>query len=232
MTNWLLLHGTPLTPAIWDGVVPALQEHGAVAAPHVTPGAGPADGVQRELARHLVGADVGARPPWHLVGHSFGGQVALEIACVRPDLVASLTLLCTRDTPYPEFTAAAADVGRGVVDVDGSLQRWFSPADLATDDSVVRYARQTLASADHLAWARALSAIAVFQVSADVSTISCPVRAVAAAHDRVSDPQTMAAMVGRMPRGELTVLDGAWHMSVFTDPDRLAGLLLASASSA
>lgn len=228
MTNWLLLHGTPLTPSIWAGVIPALSGHGAVAAPAVIPGTGPPAGVQREIARRLISAAGDAPPPWHVVGHSFGGQVALEIAMQRADLVASLTLLCTRDTPYPSFAATARDIENGMVDVDGSLQRWFSPDELAADGPIVRYTRRAVASADRASWASALSAISVFDVSADVAAIGCPVSVVAAGHDRVSDPQTMAAMAVRLTHGELTVLDDAWHMSVFTDPIRLARLVIAA----
>jgi 3-oxoadipate enol-lactonase len=225
VTNWLLLHGTPLTPSVWDGVIPALRKHGMVAAPAVIPGTGPVTGVQREVARRLISADVDAPPPWHVVGHSFGGQVALEIALQRPDLVASLTLLCTRDTPYPPFVATAADVMEGTVDVDVSLQRWFSPAELAADGPVVRYARDAITAADRVSWANALLAISVFDVSVAVPAIRCPVTAFAAGHDRVSDPQTMSDMVARLPDGQLTVLDDAWHMSVFTDAARLARLI-------
>jgi 3-oxoadipate enol-lactonase len=227
VNNWLLLHGTPLTPLIWDGVIPLLARHGDVAAPALVPGLGPANGAQRALARQLGAASVDAPPPWNVVGHSFGGQVALEMALQRPELVASLTLLCTRDTPYPSFAAAAADVLSGTVDVDGSLQRWFSPAELAADDAIVRYARATIGAADRRAWARALSAISVFDVSAETNAITCPVLVVSAGHDRVSDPPAMAAMTARLPNAELKVLEDAWHMSMFCDAARLAHLLSA-----
>jgi 3-oxoadipate enol-lactonase len=225
VTNWLLLHGTPLTPSVWDDVIPALAERGDVAAPALVPAAGPAAGVHRAIARRIVTAEVDASPPWHVVGHSFGGQVALEIALQRPELVSSLTLLCTRDTPYPGFAALAADVEKGSVDTDSSLHRWFSPAELAADGSVVRYARDTLATADRRAWSRALSAISVFDVSAGIAAVTCPVLLVAADHDSVSDPQTMAGMAGRLPHSQMRVLDDAWHMSVFTDPTRLVALM-------
>ena len=89
-------------------------------------------------------------PPWHVVGHSFGGQVALELAIQRPDLVSELTLLCTRDTPYPAFAAAADDVAAGRSDIDDTLRRWFSPAELDDDGAAVRSARTALATADLL----------------------------------------------------------------------------------
>jgi 3-oxoadipate enol-lactonase len=225
VTNWLLLHGTPLTPSVWDGVVPLLAGRGEVIAPPVVPGAGPAAGLHRALAEQLA-ADVMDSPSrWHVVGHSFGGQIALELAMQRPELVDSLTLLCTRDTPYPPFAAAAAGILGGTVDVDGALQRWFSPDELAVDGPVVRYARDTVATADHRAWSRALSAISVFDVSAAVGAIQCPVTVVAAGHDEVSDPSSMADVAARLPQSSLTVLKNAWHMSVFTDPDRLAALM-------
>jgi pimeloyl-ACP methyl ester carboxylesterase len=115
----------------------------------------------------------------------------------------------------------------GVVDIEGSLQRWFSPAELAADGSVVRYARDTLVAADRPAWARALSAISVCDVSAAVRVITCPVTVVGAGHDRVSDPQATMEMAARLTHSELRVLQDAWHMSVFTDPARLVQLICA-----
>jgi hypothetical protein len=52
------------------------------------------------------------------------------------------------------------------------------------------------------------------------------VTVVAAGHDEVSDPSSMADMAARLPKSSLTVLEDAWHMSVFTDPFRLAGLMV------
>lgn len=223
MTNWLLLHGTPLTPEVWDGVVPLLE--GEVACPSVIPGDGPVTGVQAAIADDLCGGAVTIAPPWHVVGHSFGGQVALELAIRRPDLVSELTLLCTRDNPYPPFAALADSVEQEPFDIDSSLQRWFSPAELGSDGPAVAYARRALETADTSDWARALSAISVFDATAATPTIGCPALVVAAEHDAVSEPATMAAMHGRLRNSQLVVLADASHMSVFTDPERLAGLL-------
>ena len=38
--HWLL-HGTPLTPAVWDGVAAYLAQSGAVSCPAITPAAAP-----------------------------------------------------------------------------------------------------------------------------------------------------------------------------------------------
>jgi len=225
VTNWLLLHGTPLTPAVWDGVAALFPAIGDIACPPVVPGDGPASEVQSTLADELCADTVGVAPPWHVVGHSFGGQVAIELAARKPDLVDRLTLLCTRDSPYPPFATVAATVEREPVAVDASMRRWFSPTELASGGAAVEYARDALLTADVRAWARALAAIAVFDATAATPTIGCPTLVVAAEHDAISDPAAMSAMHRRLWRSRFVVLDGAWHMSVFTEPDRLVDLL-------
>ena len=84
--RWLLLHGTPLTPAVWDGVAACLTRSGTVLSPAITP-AGDARDAQGALAARLT-AEV-ARPigRLHVVGHSFGGQVALDFALLVPQQV-------------------------------------------------------------------------------------------------------------------------------------------------
>lgn len=83
------------------------------------------------------------------------------------------------------------------------------------------YAREAVQTADVRAWARALAAIAVFDATAATPTIGCPTLVVAAEHDAVSDPTSMSAMHRRLQRSRFVVLDGAWHMSVFTAPEPL-----------
>ena len=60
-----------------------------------------------------------------------------------------MTLLCSRDTPFPAFAAAAAGL-RSVAPVDAgaALSRWFTPAELDRDGPVIRYARRCLEQAD------------------------------------------------------------------------------------
>lgn len=219
MTSWLLLHGTPLTPAVWDGLCPLLS--GDVATPPVIPGGGPPGEVQATIARQLA-AVVNLEPPWHVVGHSFGGQVALELAIQSPQLVSRLTLLCTRDTPYRPFAAGVGVVG---TDVETSLRRWFSREELVVDGPAVQYARTALSAAGRAQWAKALAAISVFDCSAQTSSIRCPTAVVAAAHDPVSSPEVMSAMHRRLVYSQMVTLNDAWHMSVFADPVRLRSLI-------
>jgi len=208
--QWLLLHGTPLTPEIWDDVAALLP--GSVQCPLV-------DGRQTP-----AGLAVGPGP-FDVVGHSYGGQVAIDFALAAPERVRSLTLICSRDTPFPAFSAAAERVREGLIDVDATLARWFSPDELRAGGRLVDYARRCLVESDHEQWAEALEAIAGYDRSGDIGQLEMAVTLVAAELDQVSTPQAMAAMAERLPHATLKVLAGASHLTPFLNATELTRLL-------
>ena len=223
---WLLLHGTPLTPAIWDQLAAHLRPRAPTHIPTVIPAGGVAD-VQRALAQQVLGQLDERLQDIHVVGHSFGGQVALDIALLAPERVGSLTMICSRDTPYPPFGAAAAALRRGdAVDINAAMSRWFRPDELHAEGPVVEYARQCLGHADRNSWADALDGIATFDRSPLVSRLDLPVTLIAAEFDQVSKPVDMAELGDRVVGSRLHVLRGAAHMTPFTDPTLLAELIL------
>jgi pimeloyl-ACP methyl ester carboxylesterase len=227
--GWVLLHGTPLTPAVWDGVAAHLAPRGHVLCPEVAPAADASDAADTpaELAAWLASSHGGLPDRMHVVGHSFGGQVALDLALLAPGRVRALTLICSRDTPFPAFAANAAALRRGdPVDPDAALGRWFTAAELRGNSPIVQYARWCLQQADRRSWAAALEAIAGYDRSDRVAAISVPVMLIAAELDPVSTPAAMTALASRLPRASLTVLPGAAHMSPFVDPAALARLIL------
>jgi pimeloyl-ACP methyl ester carboxylesterase len=227
--RWLLLHGTPLTPAVWAGVASLLRPAGSVQCPSVVP---KAEGVavQHALAVQVLEPLSGAGGGFHVVGHSFGGQVAIDIALHAPRQVRSLTVMCSRDTPFPPFAAAATALRRGdPIDLDTALGRWFRPDELDADGPVVRYARRCLRDVDRSRWATAQAAIADNDRSTRVAAIDVPVTLIAAELDQVSTPAAMADLAHRVRSARLHVLADAAHMTPFTAPARLAELLLAAA---
>jgi pimeloyl-ACP methyl ester carboxylesterase len=229
--RWLLLHGTPLTPQVWDGVTASLRERGPVWSPDVS--AAPGRDNQAALAEHLVSTLAQDPGPLHVVGHSFGGQIAIDVALLVPQRVQTLTLLCSRDTPFEPFAAAADRLRHGgPVDADAALGRWFTPPELAAAGPVVGYARDCLRQADRASWAAALSAIASYDRTDRVGEIGAPCTLIAAELDQVSTPAAMSDLAGRLPDARLQVLAGAAHMTPFTDPARLATLLLDAAGRA
>lgn len=137
------------------------------------------------------------------------------------------TLICTRDTPFPAFAAAAARLRHGdPVDITAALRRWFTAPELSAGGPVVTYARRCLRQADRAAWAAALDAIASYDRANRVGAIGgVPSTLIAAELDHVSTPAAMSALADRLPQARLHVLPGAAHITPFSDPGQLALLL-------
>jgi pimeloyl-ACP methyl ester carboxylesterase len=217
-------------PEVWDGVRPHLEAVRPVLAPQlVAPRA--AEGAQAELAAealtHLPDGDGGL----HVVGHSFGGQVAIEVALLVPERIRSLTILCSRAAPFPAFAAAAAAVRRGdPVDIDGALDRWLTPEQIDADGPVVAHVRRCLGEVDRTLWADELDAIATYDRMHDVSRITAPTTVIAAELDQVGTVEHLTELTAAIPEAELHVLPSASHLSPFTDPAALASRLVAAAA--
>lgn len=221
--RWLLLHGTPLRPSVWSAVAGHLP--GTVWAPDVTPAPGTAH-PQRHLAERIIAKVRQRGERWNVVGHSFGGQIALEIACLAPDVVDELVIVCSRDTPFPSFAAAADSLDAGTpIDLAAALHRWFRPSEIADHPAFIDDIAAELRSADRRSWATALRGIADFDATAAVPGISAPATVIAAEYDQVGTPAAMGELADRLPAAEFRVLSDAAHMSPFLDPARFAAVI-------
>jgi len=140
-----------------------------------------------------------------------------------------LTLLCSRDTPFPAFAAGARQREGEPVDADAALSRWFTAAELDRGGPVLSYARRCLQRADRRSWAAAPDAIARYDRAGRTASIRVPVTLIAAELDQVSTPAAMSALASRLPGANLHLLPGAAHMTPFTDPAALAQMILRAA---
>jgi pimeloyl-ACP methyl ester carboxylesterase len=164
--------------------------------------------------------------PLVVVGHSFGGQVALEVALMAPARVARLVVVCSRHTPFPAFADGARTVREGrPVDIDDGLRRWFTADDLTHHSPVVDYVRDQLQTAARGPWAASLDAIATYDRSADVGRIGTPTALFAAAHDEVATPAVNTELASALPHARLSVIAEWAHMSPFVDPAAFAARL-------
>jgi pimeloyl-ACP methyl ester carboxylesterase len=222
--RFLLLHGTPLSPQVWDGVRAHLAAD--TVAPDLTE---LIESARRGcLQAELAAAVLAALPDDEMVvvGHSFGGQVAIEVALLAPERLARLVIVCSRHTPFPAFADGARAVRAGrPLDIDAGLRRWFTPRELAAAGPAVTYARRQLQTAPLGPWSASLDAIATYDRASAVGRIAVPSSLFAAGLDEVSPPAVMAELATALPHADLEVVETWAHMSPFADPAAFAARL-------
>lgn len=216
----VLIHGTPLTPVAWDETIRALGDR-RIIAPDCT--RVPRENAQAELAAAIAEQVEG---DLDLVGHSFGGQIALELALLVPERVRTLTIMCSRDTPFAAFAETAEAVRDGrAPSIDATLARWFTPDELATGGPAIAATRAQLEAASTEDWAAALSAIAGYDRSAATPEIRIPTTVIGAGLDGVASPDAVTAMAARITGATVKIRTEWAHMSAFAHVDELAPLL-------
>lgn len=229
----VLIHGTPLDSRAWDPLVPLLRERRRVvrydARGHGTARSVPVPGsfgpLADDVAALLDELDVHRA---HVIGHSWGGQIAQRFALDHPDRLSRLSLVCTRSTPFPPFREAAENMrATGRVDPDGALRRWFSATALAQPHGFPEQVRSWLQQASPTGWAAALDLIAGFDVLTDLPQLSVPVDVICAELDQVATPDHMSEICGALPLGRWVLLPGARHLVPLEHPARVAEAILA-----
>lgn len=242
----VLLNGGMMTHASWGLVAARLAERYRVLGfdfrgQLLSPGEAPLD-----LAAHAADvAELLDRLGWesaHLVGTSFGAEVALELAAARPERARSVVAITAMDRSTPGLeegsetmrallaeldTPAGGDARERFWDVmvEGVYSAAFREREAAT--LAARRAQLALLPA---AWFqgvdRLLEAVEGFDLTPKLSAIRCPALVVSAADDRVMDPERSAALA-RALGAETAVHPTSGHGLVAEDPEWLARVVLA-----
>jgi len=76
-----------------------------------------------------VAASIAGTGPVHLLGHSFGGLVAQQVVADHPEVVASLTLLCSGPGALPDEQGALLRQLAGLLPAVGMEQAWRLKSD-------------------------------------------------------------------------------------------------------
>ena len=231
----ILLHAGVCDRRMWDDVVPALHDAGhKVVAPDLR-GFGDRHMGQ---ARFTHSGDVLAlldglgADRAHLVGSSFGGLVALEVAALAPQRVASLALLAP---PLPDWEwsqqfreyveSEDAALARGDVDraVDLNVRMWADGAGPAIQDYVAGAQRRAFELSADGAEADELEP----PIHERLDAISA--RTLVMVGDRdVPDFVAIARhLADRLPGPELRVVDSAGHLLPLERPDEVGEALAA-----
>jgi pimeloyl-ACP methyl ester carboxylesterase len=225
MTQHLaLIPGLNNTHAVFDGVVaalpPTVQAH-AMDNPALTS--------VEEIAQALL-AQLPER--FWLAGFSFGGYVALAMLEAAPERVAGIAMLCT--APFADNAAAAQKrlasleavaQGRYFDMIDAQAANAFHPDSLANADLMA--ARQKMVRdygpQRYEAHVRATSARPDRSHLLDGDR---PTLVVAASHDKVFAPETLARYADAIPNARYELVQDAGHLAPMERPADIARLLV------
>jgi pimeloyl-ACP methyl ester carboxylesterase len=202
----------------WDPWLDALSERYRVIAPE-HPGSGGSQGVEHledllDLVLYYAELlDALGLPSVALVGHSFGGMVAAEIAAVNPERVTKLVLIAPiglwlDDHPVPDISAIPPDQLPGLLFADpGSPALAALPLPDPTDPEALFQAAMTMASILQFIWPLPDKGLGrrLYRVQAETLIVW-------GAQDHLVDPAYGEAFAAAIGRARLTLLDGAGHL--------------------
>jgi len=161
--------------------------------------------------------------PAHVIGLSFGGMVAQELALGHPGDARSLVLADTTSTLSPEARRAMLERGEaakggGMANViESTLTRWFTPGFMGSD--IVARCRERLLADDVQGWAATWHAISELDTELRLKEIRVPTLVIIGEVDLSVPVSRARAMADLIPGAVLHVIAGAPHMAPLERPD-------------
>jgi pimeloyl-ACP methyl ester carboxylesterase len=241
MTNVVLLHGFPLSSAMWRQQADALAAAGHAVLLTDLPGFGTtsvldappamsamADWVSAQM--ELLGMDSAV-----VVGLSMGGYVAMELLRRNPAMVSALVLCDTKaSADGPEARANRERIAEAVLEAGStrSLARTMPETLLgegsrANRPDLIDRVTEWIDSADPRAVAWAQRAMAARHEAFDVlASAQIPTMIIWGSQDVVSVRADQEAMLEAAPHARFEVVESAGHLSSVEQPDRVSTLLL------
>lgn len=237
----LLLHGIGGCADTFGGVAPRLAAAGWRAVAWDAPGYGSSADPGRQatgpdspgvyvdrVAALLTALDT---PRTHLVGVSWGGVIATHVACRRPDLVSSLTLMDSSRGAGTKPEKAAAMRSRVIELCEAGADSFASaraPRLLAEnpDPDVAEAVRSQMARVRVPGYAGAAEMMAQSDTGELLAQLTCPTLVVVGAEDRVTGVEESRLLADRIPGARFEMIDRAGHAAVQERPARVAEVLL------
>ncbi|MHB8605028.1 MAG: alpha/beta fold hydrolase [Thermoplasmatota archaeon] len=228
----LLLHGFPLSRAIWSPVLPALSKHTRVVAIDLAgSGASPAppapatvEGYARDV---LALADKLGHGTFDLAAHSMGGYVALALLEAAPDRVRKLVLLGTRSGADSPETRAMRSVQANDVDRKGvrAFANRVVPRLLAHDapDLLKEEVRRIVEGSSASGIARALEAMSARPDRTQLlAGLRQPTLIIAGANDQTVPTSETEKLANAIVGARFSRFERSGHLPMMEEPARFA----------
>ncbi len=222
----LFLHGAG--GLFWDPLLDAVAAGHRVVAPE-HPGAGDSQGLEHVedvwdlMLYYNELLDILEMPRVSLLGHSFGGMVAAEIAANNPERIDKLALIAPiglwlDDHPVPDISGMPRDRIPELVlaDPQGPLAALLPTPDPSDPESLFK-AAMTMASILQFIWPLPDKGL-----HKRLYRVKAPTLVVWGAQDRLVDPAYGDEFVNAIADARLEVIDGAGHLPQLEQAERTA----------
>ena len=241
----VLVHGFPLDNRVWSGVAEILKSEFRVVRPNLRgfgtlTNAEPfsVDSLAADL--HELLAETGDLP-CVLVGLSMGGYVALSFADQWADDLAGLVLVDTKSAADTRAAKTRRDEMAAMVDRLGSravadlmMPDMLAPGADRRRPAVAETLRRIMEDAPALTVGHALLAMRDRRDFTDTlaKLDGMPAAVVVGGQDQITPVALAREMAGRLHNAELTVIEGAGHISPMEDPAAVAASIASVARRA
>ena len=164
-------------------------------------------------------------------GVSLSGAVAQRLAALHGDVFTRIAMVCSSPKfgtkeAWQERAEYVSEAGTPAM-VERSAKTWFAPGFIDAHPTESTALLHSLQNADRFSYAHASLALAEFDMSNELATISTPILALAGAVDPVSPPEHARAVASAVQDGQAAVLDNVAHQAPTEDPEGTAHILRA-----
>lgn len=244
----VLVHGAGMDGTVWQlqtrylahhdlrPLAVDLPGHGRTPGPPLTTISDMADWLARfiEAASDALGSGSDDAPGVHVVGHSMGTFIGLELAASRPELVRSLSLLGTADAMpvHPDLLAAAEN---DLPTAAALMTAWGHdrPAHVGLNPTpglwMLGGSRALVEASPPGSLAADFAACAAYDgAAAAAAKVACPVAVAVGQGDKMTPPRAAAKLITELNDPTVIELADTGHMMMTENPRPIRQLLLAT----
>ncbi len=177
--------------------------------------------------------DEGGMDTAAIVGHSFGGMVAQQLAKDFPHKISHLILSGTSaafgnpdgdfQTKFVAARTKPLDEGKSMAEVAAKV----APGLVGTSAPVeaIKLAKRCMGNVPGDTYRAVISLLTTFDLRNSLREISAPALLIAGGEDKIAPAPMMERMAQRIAGAEFTIMDGAGHLAPIEQPDRFNELV-------